>query len=232
MKDLPRFLYALKNLNEIVLDLEESKHCIKALRFKAGDRALLLNGLGNNFIGEFKSETKGLAKFIIIENAELTEQRPQLSIAVAPTKNIGRFETFVEKATEYGVGKIMPLHTAHSERPRINVERLNRIALSAMKQSERDFIPEIVNIVSLKDWSIFENYQAKFIAHCREGEKKEFSQVVNNALSTVVLIGPEGDFSVLEVEMALNNGFEAVSLGKSRLRTESAALAVSVLYNL
>lgn len=232
MKSLPRFLYQVKNEDEILLDAEESKHCLRALRFKKGDTAILINGLGENFLGSLIGEAKGLAKFKIEAKEKPTEIRPKLCIAVAPTKNTNRFENFVEKATEFGVGRIIPIYTAHSERPRLNIDRLKRIALSAMKQSGRDFIPEIDELTEWKNLDIFDRYEVGYIAHCKEGEKFEFSKTTDKTKETIVLIGPEGDFSTDEIAFALSKNFKAISLGNSRLRTESAALAVAVIYNL
>ncbi len=232
MNTLPRFLYQIGDNKEILLDAEESKHCLKVLRFKKDDQAVLINGYGKNYLGSLMGEVKGLAKFKIISSQIPVENRPKLCIAVAPTKNTNRFEIFVEKATEFGVGQIFPIYTAHSERPRLNIERLKRIALSAMKQSGRDYIPAIEEMRDWKSLDFFDKFEDRFIAHCKDGEKKELSKIINADKSTMVLIGPEGDFSLQEIEFALSKNFEAVSLGNSRLRTESAALAVSVLYNL
>jgi 16S rRNA (uracil1498-N3)-methyltransferase len=231
MKNLPRFIYASQNSESLLLDPDESKHALKSLRMKIGDSAILLNGYGDNYVGVLSEISKGNAVFKIIEPAIKTEKPSQLSIVIAPTKNMGRLEIFVEKATELGVKSIKPILTKHSERVHLNTSRLQRIAISAMKQSGRDAIPHIYELQALSQLS-FSAADVKLLAHCRESEKNELKNFIDKSKSTLIMIGPEGDFSIDEVEDLIQKGFIPVSLGESRLRTETAALSVVAAYNL
>jgi len=142
-----------------------------------------------------------------------------------------RFEWFLEKATEIGIDEITPIICSHSERKKIKTERCNRILLSAMKQSLKFHVPKLNEAMSLSDF-IKQDYEGtKYIAHCEDGEKKELKRV-NKTEKTIILIGPEGDFSPKEIELALQNQFKAVSLGTSRLRTETAGIIAAHSINI
>jgi 16S rRNA (uracil1498-N3)-methyltransferase len=146
-----------------------------------------------------------------------------LHIAIAPTKNIDRFEWFLEKATEIGIDEITPIICRHSERKIIKTERGSRILLSAMKQSLKYHLPKLNEAISLANFLKSNFDGTKYIAHCEDGEKNEL-KTVSKTEKTLILIGPEGDFSPKEIELALQNQFRAVSLGTSRLRTETAGI--------
>ena len=197
---------------------DESKHCIKVLRLGQGAKLTLVNGKGLAFKCVLKDPHP---KRTLLEIQEvLTHPKSNaLHIAMAPTKNMDRIEWFLEKATELGISKLTFLHCAHNERKTINLERLQKIAISAMKQSKRYYLPEIIDLVPFEQF-VIANPNGYF-GHCYEGTKAPFSAVQNSA---VFLIGPEGDFSLSEVKTALEQGYKAVHMSDFRLRTETAAL--------
>jgi 16S rRNA (uracil1498-N3)-methyltransferase len=209
---------------EIVLSSEESKHATKVLRKKEGDILNFTDGKGGFYKAEITVADSRKCRLQIINSEQKRKQHSyHLHIAIAPTKNMDRYEWFLEKATEIGIDEITPIICDHSERKVLKTERCNRILLSAMKQSLKFHLPKLNEAIILKDFlgKNFEGHQ--YIAHCEDGEKTELRKE-EKANKTTVLIGPEGDFSPAEIEIALQNQFNAVSLGKSRLRTETAGL--------
>jgi 16S rRNA (uracil1498-N3)-methyltransferase len=203
----------------------ESQHCIRVLRRQKGDLIRITDGKGC-FFNALIEETD--AKRCPVEIIETIHQPPlwkgRIEIAVAPTKNKERIEWFVEKATEIGIDKMIFLRTRFSERKEIKTERLNHILVSAMKQSEKAVLPELQEITNFESF-VKQNFDGKkLIAHCYEGEKKYLSKSIEKEENVLILIGPEGDFSEEEIVWAVANGFRPVTLGKSRLRTETAAL--------
>ena len=219
--------------DDMELPQEEAGHCIRVLRMKEGDRLRLTDGKGF-FYDAVISAVSGKRCMVHIDNKE--EQKPlwsgHLHIAVAPTKLMERNEWFVEKAVEIGVDEITFLKTDHSERDVIKMERIEKIAVSAMKQSQKATLPILNGMESFKRFLERGFDGDKFIAHCEPGDKKSLMDIVVPGRDTLVLIGPEGDFSPAEIEMALNAGFQPVSLGPSRLRTETAALVAVHIMNL
>ena len=215
------------------LPQEEAGHCIRVLRMKEGDRLRLTDGKGA-FYDAVISAVSGKRCMVHIENRE--EQSPlwngYLHIAVAPTKLMDRNEWFVEKAVEIGVDEITFIRTEHSERDVIKTERIEKIAVSAMKQSQKAKLPVLNGMVSFNDFVKREFEGDKFIAHCEPGNKTNLKDIVVPGKDTLVMIGPEGDFSSTEIELALKAGFRPVSLGPSRLRTETAALVAVHIMNL
>jgi 16S rRNA (uracil1498-N3)-methyltransferase len=205
-------------------DKEESKHIIKVLRKKDTDILFVTNGLGFLFETEITlaSDSKCTVKILSSEKAPAT--KVHLHMAVAPTKMNERYEWFLEKATEIGISEITPLICDHSERKTIKTERFDKIILSAMKQSNQCFLPKLNAPVLYKDFMSKKITGQKFIAHCEETKKNAFKKALKNNENVTILIGPEGDFSEKEVKLALENGYFPVSLGKTRLRTETAAL--------
>ena len=218
---------------DMELPEEEAGHCIRVLRMKEGDRLRLTDGKGS-FYDAVISAVSGKRCMVHIEGIE--EQVPlwngHLHIAVAPTKLMDRNEWFVEKAVEIGVDEITFLKTDHSERDVIKMERIEKIAVSAMKQSQKATLPILNGMTSFKSFvgRAFEG--DRFIAHCEPGSKVNLKDVVVPGHDALVLIGPEGDFSPAEIDMALKAGFKPVSLGPSRLRTETAALVAVHIMNL
>jgi len=218
-------LFYLENpKDEIILSTEESKHTTKVLRKKEGDILNFTDGKGDLFIAEILIADSKKTKVQVVKREKKDKQHNYyLHIAIAPTKNMDRFEWFLEKTTEIGIDEITPIICSRSERKIIKTERCNRILLSAMKQSLKYHIPKLNKAISLIDFIKQDFGGSKYIAHCGNGEKNEL-KTVRKEKKTLILIGPEGDFSQKEIELALQNQFKAVSLGTSRLRTETAGI--------
>jgi 16S rRNA (uracil1498-N3)-methyltransferase len=210
--------------SEIILSAEESKHSTKVLRKKEGDILNFTDGKGGFYKAKITiADTRKCRLQIVSSEQKEKQHNYHLHIAIAPTKNMDRFEWFMEKATEIGIDEITPIICSRSERKIIKTERGNRILLSAMKQSLKHHLPKLNKAISLNDFIKQDFEGAKYIAHCEDGEKNEL-KTVNKTEKYLILIGPEGDFSPKEIELALQNQFKAVSLGTSRLRTETAGI--------
>jgi len=207
-----------------VFDKEESKHIIKVLRKKESNILFVTNGLGYLFKTEIAlaSDSKCTVNILSFEKQESSKYH--LHLAVAPTKMNERYEWFLEKATEIGIQEITPIICEHSERKVIKIDRFQKIIESAMKQSLHYFIPKLNEPIAYKEFLKKEYSGQKFIAHCEETDKKSFKKELKTKEDVLILIGPEGDFSVKEIQMALDNKYIPVSLGKTRLRTETAAI--------
>ena len=205
-------------------DKEESKHIIKVLRKKDSDILHVTNGLGLLFETEITlaSDNKCIVEVLSIQKTDKPKFR--LHLAVAPTKMNDRFEWFLEKATEIGIQEITPVFCDRSERKVINKERFEKIILSAMKQSNETFLPKLNDAISFKEFIKQKNEGQQLIAHCEETDKKSLKEVLKPNENVTVLIGPEGDFSEKEIALALENNFQPVMLGNTRLRTETAAV--------
>lgn len=216
-----------------VFDKEESKHIIKVLRKKESDILYVTNGLGYLFTTEITlaSDSKCTVKINSFEKEE--SPKFKLHLVVAPTKMNERFEWFLEKVTEIGVHEITPIICDHSERKIIKVDRFQKIVESAMKQSLHYYIPILNQPVLYKDFIKNEIKGQKFIAHCEETDKKSLKTALKINTDCTILIGPEGDFSSKEIKLALDNNYTPVSLGTTRLRTETAAIVAchSVIYS-
>ena len=225
--------YASEISDEMELSAEEAGHCIRVLRMTEGDRIRLTDGKGC-FYDAVISSVSGKRCMVHIVGSEFQEPlwKGHLHIALAPTKLMERNEWFVEKAVEIGVDEITFLRTEHSERDVIKMERIGKIAVSAMKQSQKAKLPVLGGMTSFKSFVERTFDGDRFIAHCEPGSKVNLKDVVVPGHNTVVLIGPEGDFSPAEIDMALKAGFVPVSLGPSRLRTETAALVAVHIMNL
>ncbi|OXG04829.1 16S rRNA (uracil1498-N3)-methyltransferase [Flavobacterium araucananum] len=205
-------------------DKEESRHIIKVLRKKDSDILHVTNGLGLLFETEITlaSDNKCIVQVLSITKAE--EPKFRLHLAVAPTKMNDRFEWFLEKATEIGIQEITPVICDRSERKVINLERFEKIILSAMKQSNETFLPKLNEAISFKEFIKQKNDGLQLIAHCEETDKKSLKDILKPNESVTMLIGPEGDFSEKEIALALENNYQPVTLGNTRLRTETAAI--------
>lgn len=205
-------------------DKEESRHIIKVLRKKDSDILHVTNGLGLLFETEITlaSDNKCIVEVLSIEKSP--EPKFSLHLAVAPTKMNDRFEWFLEKATEIGIQEITPVICDRSERKVINAERFEKIILSAMKQSNETFLPKLNPAISFKDFIKQKNQGLQFIAHCEETDKKSLKEALKPNENITLLIGPEGDFSEKEIALAIENNFQPVTLGNTRLRTETAAV--------
>jgi 16S rRNA (uracil1498-N3)-methyltransferase len=204
-----------------ILSEEESAHACRVLRLKTGDEIELLNGKGDSFKAVISDAHPKKCVLRILDR--MSHQKPDYSvhIAIAPTKNMERLEWFAEKTTELGITHITLLLCKNNERKVVKTDRLEKILVSAMKQSKRKFLPILTELIPFKDF-IKENPKG-LIAHCYNGEKSFISESWEK-LNFPILIGPEGDFSMDEVELALKSGFKAIHLGENRLRTETAGL--------
>ncbi len=227
------------------LPQEEAGHAVRVLRMKEGDALTLTDGMGHFYDAHITLASNKHCQFAI-DNVWDDHKlwKGNIQLAVAPTKNMDRMEWFAEKATEIGVDHITLLNCANSERKVVKTERLEKIVVSAMKQSHKAFKPEVTPMTTFKDFIAQPFEGQKFIAHCYSPEETEnasegihlsgrnfLGDLLTADGSALVLIGPEGDFSIEEVESALNAGFQPISLGESRLRTETAALvAVHLMY--
>jgi 16S rRNA (uracil1498-N3)-methyltransferase len=219
------FYTAEINGDTAYLDEVESGHAIRVLRMKEGDEAIVADGKGGWLTGMIENaHPKKCTIRIILSQYNFEKRNYRLTMAVAPTKNSERMEWFLEKATEIGIDQFIPIRCSFGERKNINLARLEKIALSAMKQSLKAWLPEISEMVSFEDFIAKPFEGKKLIAHCYPGQKPHLKNVVQSGGNVLVLIGPEGDFSPDEIKLAIENGFHEISLGQSRLRTETAAL--------
>jgi 16S rRNA (uracil1498-N3)-methyltransferase len=221
-------LFYNPNINETTesfsFDKEESKHIIKVLRKKDTDILFVTNGLGFLFKTEITlaSDNKCTVQVLSVEKTEPSKFK--LHLAVAPTKMNDRYEWFLEKATEIGIHEITPIICDRSERKVVNIERFEKIILTAMKQSNVLFLPKLNKAIGFKEFIKSKNEDLKLIAHCEESDKKTLKSVLKPNENITLLIGPEGDFSEKEIALALENNYIPVSLGNTRLRTETAAI--------
>lgn len=211
--------------SQLVLSREESTHAVKVLRLTPGNVAEIVDGNGHRYRASFEG-LKQKQCFFQVLNTEKVARRPvRLTMAVAPTKQIDRFEWFLEKATELGVERIVPIITQHSERKVVKTDRAAKILVAAMKQSRTAYLPEIAETIDFNSFiEQIESPENAFIAHCHSGELPHlYHQSIRESIT--VLIGPEGDFSTQEVNKAKLAGLKEISLGENRLRTETAAIA-------
>ncbi|WP_348812344.1 16S rRNA (uracil(1498)-N(3))-methyltransferase [Flavobacterium maritimum] len=221
-------LFYNPNINEATetfsFDKEESKHIIKVLRKKDTDILFVTNGEGFLFKTEITlaSDNKCTVKILSFEKAAPTKFK--LHLAVAPTKMNDRYEWFLEKATEIGIHEITPIICDRSERKVVNLERFDKILLAAMKQCNQLYLPKLNEAVTFKEFIKRKNDGFQLIAHCEETDKKTLKSVLKPNEDVTLLIGPEGDFSEKEIALALENNYIPVSLGNTRLRTETAAV--------
>ena len=209
--------------NFLILDEIESKHCVRVLRKKEGDEIHVLNGSGGFFRAIVFEANKNRTVVEIVE--EIQQQAfpgMQTTIAIAPTKNMSRVEWFLEKATEIGIGGFAFFYSKNSER----YDRLDKVVQSACKQSLKAFFPKIKEAKSFKELLMeYQDFKGqKFIAHCNDGAKTYLKSAYIKGGEVLILIGPEGDFTIDEVAAAESKGFVSLSLGEARLRTETAAL--------
>lgn len=221
-------LFYNQNINEntaqFTFNREESKHITKVLRKNIGDVLHITNGKGWLFTAEIIIPNINKCTANIISKTLQPKRNYSIHLAVAPTKMNDRYEWFLEKATEIGLDSITPIICDHSERKVIKTERFERILQSAMKQSLSCYLPKLNPAITFQEF-INQNFNGNiFIAHCEETDKKSLKQQVKPKTNTTILIGPEGDFSVKEIAKAIENNFIPVTLGKTRLRTETAAI--------
>lgn len=215
------------------LDETESKHCIRVLRLNTNDQIQLIDGSGGFYTAKITDPNPKKCQIEIVESKnDFGKKNHYLHIAIAPTKNMDRFEWFLEKATEIGIDEITPILCEHSERKVLKTDRLEKVIISAIKQSIKAYKPKLNEITNFKDF-ICQNIESeKFIAHCEENEKILLKNAYNKHKNVTILIGPEGDFSPIEIELAKKNNFQEISLGESRLRTETAGIVACHTINL
>lgn len=213
--------------NAAILNEDESLHCVKVLRHKVGDTIRVIDGKGTIAIGKIEAAH---AKQCAVSLSEKETVKPSrnytLHVAIAPTKNIERIEWFVEKAVEIGIDEISFIKCKNSERTVIKDDRLKKVAEAAVKQSQQAYIPKLNSLMEFKEFIKTNTSDIKLIAHCEKDNKQSLKNHISTQKSFSMLIGPEGDFSKDEITLALTSGYLPVSLGESRLRTETAGLFV------
>ena len=214
-----------KDTKEISFDKIESKHIVKVLRKKEGDQIFIMNGRGELFICEITAANHKRCIVSIISREEKKPQRDYyLHVVISPLKNNYRFEWFLEKATEIGIDEITPIICENSEKKFIKPERLEKIILAATKQSLKFKLPKLNNLISFGDFLKKEHKNTVCIAHCENSDKKHLKTCIKPKESVTILIGPEGDFSSKEISNGIKSGFIPITLGNTRLRTETAAI--------
>jgi len=231
------FIGSELDASTLFLTEEESWHCAKVLRKKNGDILSVIDGFGNLYSGKIVSDNP--KKILLsVESKEKKNQTRnyKLHVAIAPTKNIDRIEWFVEKAVEIGVDEISFLQCKNSERKILKIDRIQKIVESAVKQSVQFYIPKVNDLLAYAKFIEQQaSYNSKFIAHCQTPNLPFLTKILKPKADSLILIGPEGDFTMEEVNLAKSIGFQEISLGNTRLRTETAALyavnAFSVLSN-
>jgi len=217
---------------QVSLGSEESFHCIKVLRMRSGDTLHLTDGKGNLYEGVILAQdTKSCPVMLTRVTPDFGKRPFRLNMAVAPTKNIARFEWFLEKATEIGVDEITPLICEHSERVQIRIDRLQKIIVSAAKQSLKTYLPILHEPLKFSDFIKLNHPSSRFVAYVEEHQPLHLKTAYQNGDCTI-LIGPEGDFSRNEMDAAKKQGYISVSLGPSRLRTETAAIVACHIINI
>ena len=215
--DLTGFTYTLPE--------DESKHAVRVLRLTTGDAVELVDGRGGVYHAAVADANPKRCQLKITSEQQIPRRPYFVHVAVAPTKNLDRMEWLIEKAVEIGVDRVTFLRCARSERRELKLERLQKIAISALKQSGQAWLPVLDELTDFTTFVAEVAPETTFIAHLEEGERTALAQVAGAGPSCCVLIGPEGDFTPEEIKLALNRGIRPVTLGASRLRTETAALA-------
>ena len=213
----------------IHLPEETSKHCIQVLRMKTGELLLLTDGLGNLATAVITDPDRRHCGVTIREYQSIPPAPRKVSVAVSLLKNAARFEWFLEKGTEIGVTEIIPLISERTEKQHSRMERLRHIVISAMLQSRQAWLPVVHDPMSFSSVVSSSPYELKLVAHCEEGNTKLPISSVPTSASVQILIGPEGDFSPAEIALAIQQGYRAVSLGTTRLRSETAAVVATTL---
>jgi 16S rRNA (uracil1498-N3)-methyltransferase len=213
-----------QNQDEIQFAKEESKHIVRVLRKSVGDILYITNGKGALFTAEITSADQKNCKANITASEIQSKRDYKLHLAVAPTKMNDRYEWFLEKATEIGIDSITPIFCDNSERRIIKAERYEKILLSAMKQSLSCYLPKLNDAINFKDFVNQKHEGLLCIAHCEDSNRKSLKQKLTAKTDITILIGPEGDFSSNEIKLAMENDFVPITLGNTRLRTETAAI--------
>lgn len=236
MKEI-RYFYVPNAASVGELPEEEAKHAVRVLRLQSGDRMVLVDGEGGLFDAEVSVASGKHCLYNILETLPYErEWRGRISLAIAPTKMMDRMEWMAEKATEVGFDEISFLDCKFSERKTLRTDRVERIVVSAMKQSHKACKPVVNEMCGFREFVVREREGRKFIAHCYEevARRDLFDELsaMDAETPVTVLVGPEGDFSIDEVRLAMEHGYESISLGRSRLRTETAGLSAVMMANL
>ena len=231
IKKLPYFFQpTINNQQQIILNEETSKHCIRVLRMKAGDQLQLTSGIGDLYTVEIINANKNACVVKKISYTFSPKNIKQLTIAISPLKNTSRFEWFLEKATELGISNIIPIICKRTERQLFKLERMQNILVAAMLQSQQCYLPHLSEPIAVNDFIQTIIAKTKFIAHCLDENKKQVKDFISGEM--LMMIGPEGDFAPEEIALALQNNFIPVSLGNTRLRTETAGVVAATLLQL
>lgn len=225
LTEMPLF-YSKDIQTETTLNDIESYHVTKVLRLKKDAELILTDGNGYHYNARITNVDKRRCQVVIINKTKQEKHNYFLHIAISPTKNIDRFEWFLEKATEIGIDKITPIITHHSERRKIKQERCQKIIISAMKQSIKFYQPKLRPICSFQDFIEEKTSETRYIAHCHKSQKKPLKDIKKKK-DSVILIGPEGGFSKDEITKALEYNYNPISLGNTRLRTETAGIVAT-----
>jgi 16S rRNA (uracil1498-N3)-methyltransferase len=222
-------------LPEITLSPEESGHCVRVLRLGRGEKVQVIDGKGGYYNAVIAMPDAKQCRLTITETIEIQAPRNySVHIAIAPTKNIDRFEWFIEKSVEIGIDTITPLLCHRSERRILKSDRLERLILSTIKQAIIPTRPVLHDLTGFKEFVTHPDRRDAdlFIAHCGETDRKKLGEACRPGKNTIVLIGPEGDFSPEEIRLALSHQFIPVTLGRNRLRTETAGIVACTAINL
>ena len=220
--------------NTITLEEDTSKHITQVLRMKVDDKIMLTDGKGRKAIAVITDDHRKKTAVEVLELITEEEKLPKVSIAISLVKNASRFEWFLEKATELGVDEIFPLVCERTEKEKFRIDRMQNIVVSALLQSQQSWMPVLHEPVGFENLVKEGKKEKNFIAHCLPDKKQQLSSLIHNSSfairnSALILIGPEGDFTQDEIDLALNNEFVPVALGNTRLRTETAGLVAAAL---
>jgi len=226
---LPFFFIEDLDRQTIQLDEDTSRHVVQVLRMLPGERLLLTDGKGNRSEAEIADANRKRCSVRLVHSTTAASPKNKVGIAISLVKNSGRFEWFLEKAAEIGVSEIIPLICDRTAKESFRYERMRSVLISAMLQSQQCWLPRLHQPLAFKEIGKLPGFEARYIAHCTENEKKQLSEVIAESPSHLMLIGPEGDFTSAEIEQALNSGFVPVALGQTRLRTETAGIVAATL---
>ena len=223
----------LSSQSTFILSEDTSRHIIQVLRMQKGERLKMTNGKGQVLTSQIVYENKKATEVKVLATEIQEPPTKKITIAISLIKNNSRLEWFLEKATEIGVSEIIPMLCDRTEKQHFRYDRLRNILISAMLQSQQSWLPLLHPITVFKEIAEIRKNAQKFIAHCNEDNKKLLMDEMDNSEdSTIILIGPEGDFTKSEIDIAHQNNFISVSLGTTRLRTETAGIAAAVILNM
>jgi 16S rRNA (uracil1498-N3)-methyltransferase len=225
---LPYFFIEELAAQSIQLDEDTSKHMISVLRMQKGEEVLLTDGKGSKAKAAITDDNRKRCVVQVLSVEKEEEPKPKVSIAISIVKNASRFEWFLEKATEIGVSEIIPLLCERTEKEKFRYDRMKGILVSAMLQSQQAWLPVLHEPTAFESVVKSSHQHQKYIAHCLPEQKQQLSSAIRH-LSSIILIGPEGDFTPKEISLALENGFAPVALGNTRLRTETAGIVAATL---